>query len=251
MPRRMATSSFSSRTRLNSRRMRGSTRQGPASALAEQVLALLIAERLAGIRIDLLAQRLRREAVTAQQVGRQTFAFLGEPDQEMLRPDIRVAEFVGGHESTAERVLDPGRHADLALERLVATLLAGPQGGDGTGVAGVAWSVQMLAVKSFNAGANGTPANAALGINYITAISIAATGERFAAINMSFGGTNSNAALTASVEAAASAGILSVAAAGNNARDIDVTPFNPAVIAIMPPWYMHRKERLVQNANAH
>jgi hypothetical protein len=56
----------------------------------------------------LLAQRLRREAVTAQQVGRQTFAFLGEPDQEMLRPDIRVAEFVGGHESTAERVLDPG-----------------------------------------------------------------------------------------------------------------------------------------------
>jgi hypothetical protein len=27
--------------------------------------------------------------------------------------------------------------------------------------------------------------------------------------------------------------------------------FNPAVIAIMPPWYMHRKERLVQNANAH
>ena len=70
----------------------------------------------------LLAQRLRREAVTAQQVGRQTFAFLGEPDQEMLRPDIRVAEFVGGHESTAERVLDPGRHADLALERLIAAL---------------------------------------------------------------------------------------------------------------------------------
>lgn len=30
-----------------------------------------------------------------------------------------------------------------------------------------------------------------------------------------------------------------------------IGPFNPAVIAIMPPWYMHRKERLVQNANAH
>ena len=70
----------------------------------------------------LLAQRLRREAVTAQQVGRQTFAFLSEPDQEMLRPDIRVAEFVGGHESAAERVLDPGRHADFALERLLAAL---------------------------------------------------------------------------------------------------------------------------------
>ncbi len=106
----------------------------------------------------------------------------------------------------------------------------GAQGGNATGVVGVAWSVQLLAVKTFNAGASGTPENAAFGINYITAASIAATGERFAAINMSFGGTNSNAALTASVEGAASAGILSVAAAGNNARDIGITPFNPAVI---------------------
>lgn len=47
---------------------------------------------------------------------------------------------------------------------------------------------------------------------------------------MSFGGPTGSAALTAAVEGAASAGILSVAAAGNNARDIDITPFNPAVI---------------------
>ncbi|CAJ0899858.1 hypothetical protein R77569_04982 [Ralstonia mannitolilytica] len=40
----------------------------------------------------------------------------------MLRADIGVAQFVGGHESTAECVLDAGRHADLALERLVAAL---------------------------------------------------------------------------------------------------------------------------------
>ena len=69
-----------------------------------------------------MAQRLRRQAVAAQQVSGQPFAFLGQTDQEMLRPDIRVAEFIGGHESTAERVLDPGRHADLALERLLAAL---------------------------------------------------------------------------------------------------------------------------------
>jgi hypothetical protein len=61
-------------------------------------------------------------AVAAQQVGCQAFAFLGQADQEMLRPDIRMAEFVGGHESTAERILDTWRHADLAFERLVATL---------------------------------------------------------------------------------------------------------------------------------
>ena len=70
----------------------------------------------------LLTQRLRCEAVTAQQVGGQAFAFLGQPDQEMLRADIGVAEFVGCHESAAECVLDAGRHADFALERLLATL---------------------------------------------------------------------------------------------------------------------------------
>ena len=106
----------------------------------------------------------------------------------------------------------------------------GAQGGNGTGVAGVAWSVQMLAVKVISATGNLTAARAALGINYITAASLAETGERFVAINMSFGGSSGSAALTAAVEAAASAGILAVAAAGNNARDIDITPFYPAAI---------------------
>ncbi len=106
----------------------------------------------------------------------------------------------------------------------------GALGGNATGVAGVAWSVQMLAVKSFNANAGGSTALASLGIDYVTAASFGAVGQRFAAINMSFGRSTGSIALTASVENAAIAGILSVAAAGNNARDIDIASFNPAVI---------------------
>ncbi len=71
---------------------------------------------------DLLAQRLRRQAVAAQQVGGQPFAFLGQTNQEMLWTDIRMTEFIGGHEGAAERILHARRHADLALEGLVPAL---------------------------------------------------------------------------------------------------------------------------------
>ena len=70
----------------------------------------------------LLAQRLRREPVAAQQVGCQAFAFFGQADQKVLWPHIGMTQLVGGHEGTAERILDTWRHADLAFERLVATL---------------------------------------------------------------------------------------------------------------------------------
>ena len=40
----------------------------------------------------------------------------------MLRTDIGMAEFIGGHEGAAERILHARRHADLALEQLVPRL---------------------------------------------------------------------------------------------------------------------------------
>ena len=54
-------------------------------------------------------------------------AFLGQTDQEMLRTDIGMAEFIGGHEGAAERILHARRHADLrdnlGDDRLSARLL--------------------------------------------------------------------------------------------------------------------------------
>ena len=49
----------------------------------------------------LLADRLRREPVAAQHVGRDPFALLGEADQEVLGPDIGVAEVARGREGAA------------------------------------------------------------------------------------------------------------------------------------------------------
>lgn len=57
-------------------------------------LSAAILGALADHLADLLAQRLRRQAVAAQQVGGQPFAFLSQTDQEMLWTDIRMAEFI-------------------------------------------------------------------------------------------------------------------------------------------------------------
>ena len=63
-----------------------------------------------------------REPVAAQHVGSDAFAFLGKPDQEVLGPDIGMAEVARGREGAGERVLDPRRDADLG--RLVVLTVA-------------------------------------------------------------------------------------------------------------------------------
>ena len=72
--------------------------------------------------VDLLADRLGREPVAAQHVGSDAFAFLGKADQEVLGPDIGMAEVARGREGAGERVLDPRRDADLG--RLVVLTFA-------------------------------------------------------------------------------------------------------------------------------
>ena len=72
----------------------------------------ILASELGDLR-HLLADRLGREPVAAQHVGRDPFAFLGKPDQEVLGPDIGMAEVARGRKSAGERVLDPRRDADL------------------------------------------------------------------------------------------------------------------------------------------
>ena len=70
-----------------------------------QIPGVLVEVRGVGRRVDpallgaaaddlrhLLADRLGREPVAAQHVGRDAFAFLGKPDQEVLGPDIGMAE---------------------------------------------------------------------------------------------------------------------------------------------------------------
>lgn len=102
----------------------------------------------------------------------------------------------------------------------------GAVGGNGKGVAGVNWNVKMISAK-FLGRQGGTLANAVKAVDYITdlktrhAMNIVAT-------NNSWGGGGFSQALQDAIERANAAGILFIAAAGNDTNNNDVTPSYPS-----------------------
>ncbi|WP_270936373.1 S8 family peptidase [Falsiroseomonas oryzae] len=104
----------------------------------------------------------------------------------------------------------------------------GAVGGNGTGVVGVNWAVQMVALKFSGADGAGSTSRASLALDYFTAQSRAQTGQDFVATNNSWGTTTYSSALQGAIDRAAQAGILTVASAGNSAADTDVAPRYPA-----------------------
>ena len=104
----------------------------------------------------------------------------------------------------------------------------GATGGNGTGVAGVAWNVQIMALKFLRADGSGAIANAVKAVDYYTAESKTAVGENFIATNNSWGGGGVSSAMQAAIDRAAAADILFVAAAGNSAINTDTTANYPS-----------------------
>lgn len=102
----------------------------------------------------------------------------------------------------------------------------GAVGGNGKGVAGVNWNVKMISAK-FLGRNGGTLTNAVKAVDYITdlktrhAMNIVAT-------NNSWGGGGFSQALQDAIERANAAGILFIAAAGNDTNNNDVTPSYPS-----------------------
>jgi len=90
----------------------------------------------------------------------------------------------------------------------VAGTIAGV-GNNGTGVVGVNWSAQVMALKFLDANGSGTTANAVKAVNYATA-----NGARLT--NNSWGGGGYSSTLYNAINAARSAGVLFIAAAGNS-----------------------------------
>lgn len=106
----------------------------------------------------------------------------------------------------------------------------GGVGGNGTGVAGVCWSVKLLDAK-FLGNRGGTTANAIKAVDYFTALKN--KGLNLVATNNSWGGGGFSQALQDAIERANQAGILFVAAAGNGGSDgvgdnNDSTPHYPS-----------------------
>ena len=92
-------------------------------------------------------------------------------------------------------------------------------GGNGAGVAGVAWATQIVGLKFLSDTGSGSTSGAILAVDYFTNLSKAGAGVDFAATNNSWGGGGFSQALLDSIVRGAQGDILFVAAAGNGGRD--------------------------------
>ena len=102
----------------------------------------------------------------------------------------------------------------------------GAVGGNGVGVAGVNWEVQLMGIKFLNAGGSGTTDGAIASVNY--AVMMRNAGVNLRVLSNSWGGGGFSQALADAIESANTAGMLFVAAAGNAGSDNDASPHYPS-----------------------
>lgn len=97
----------------------------------------------------------------------------------------------------------------------------GAVGNNGVGVVGVAWGVKLMACKFLSASGSGATSDAIRCIDYARS-----NGAKI--MSNSWGGGGSSASLLSAIERARAAGILFVAAAGNESRNTDQSPNYPS-----------------------
>jgi len=97
----------------------------------------------------------------------------------------------------------------------------GATGNNGIGLTGVAWGVKLMALKFLSASGSGTDSDAVTCIDYARL-----KGAKI--LSCSWGGGGAGASLQAAIERARTAGILMVAAAGNETNNNDRNPSYPA-----------------------
>ncbi|MGH9821555.1 MAG: S8 family serine peptidase [Pyrinomonadaceae bacterium] len=104
--------------------------------------------------------------------------------------------------------------------------IIGAEGDNSEGIAGINWHVQIMPLKFLGRAGFGTTADAIKAINY--AIDRKKHGVNVRVINASWGGTSKSKALEDTIRAAGDAGILFVAAAGNDGSNNDSRPHYPS-----------------------
>lgn len=97
----------------------------------------------------------------------------------------------------------------------------GASGDDGQGIVGVAWNVKLMGIKFLTASGSGTLENAVKAIDYGTKM-----GAKI--LSNSWGGGGFSQALLEAIQRANNAGVLFVAAAGNESNNNDASPTYPA-----------------------
>ena len=106
----------------------------------------------------------------------------------------------------------------------------GAVGGNGVGVSGVNWNVEMMAIKFLDATGSGSLANAVKAIDYYTKLSQSASGtnQNFIATNNSWGGGGFTQTLYDAIVRLAKADGLFIGAAGNAALNTDINANYPS-----------------------
>lgn len=137
--------------------------------------------------------------------------------------DIHGANFVGGRGSMVSG--DP-TDDDAHGTHVAGTI--GAVGNNSTASTGIAWKVQIMAVKVFPPNAAGSVSEIAAGVNYAVA-----HGAQI--INASYGADSSSGfsqTELAAITGARNAGVIFVAAAGNASSNMDISRFYPASHAL-------------------
>jgi subtilisin family serine protease len=128
--------------------------------------------------------------------------------------DVHGYDFVG-HDGSPDDENGHGTH--------VAGII-GARGANRLGVTGVAWRVKLMIVRSLGADGRGDLSDLATGIRYAVR-----NGARI--VNLSVAGSEDDPDLEAALAEAQAAGVLVVAAAGNQGVNLDVQPAYPAASA--------------------
>ncbi len=101
------------------------------------------------------------------------------------------------------------------------------EGNNGIGVAGVAWQAKVMACKFLDSGGSGSTSGAITCLDYLRDLKVNHNIDLVLSSN-SWGGGGYSATLEAAIAANRDAGILFVAAAGNNSSNNDSTPNYPS-----------------------
>jgi subtilisin family serine protease len=104
----------------------------------------------------------------------------------------------------------------------------GAAGNNSAGVTGVNWAVSMMGLRFMDASGKGTVANAIRAIQFaIQAKAALPNSAGIRVLSNSWGGSGNSQALLEAINQANNAGILFVAAAGNDGANMDTTPSYP------------------------
>lgn len=146
----------------------------------------------------------------------------------------------------ADLVHGDGRPDDDEGHGTHVAALAAARGDDGFGIAGVAPAARIMAVKVLDGARRGEPATIAAGVRY-------ALDHGARIINLSVNGDEPSPELEAALAAAARAGAVVVASAGNEGRSLDAAPSYPASSpspAVLAVGATDRRARVARFSNS-